>query len=412
MELHGGKSMGAAQEGSCELQDSQGLPLQSVSTLAGSSPAGQDQLSAKHKGSENGRHKGQSQDRLHSVYNPSKVVSWEVHFEEVVEFVDTEFNFGDGEIRFCDEEELKQEGRSPSTLSEQVIPALAHHSSPPSSHPRSSLRKALLGDSSQGSPQGSPLKYPLGSSQGSRLGYPLGSPQRSPLKHPKGSPLGSPPGSDGLSEALFGNLSQGSPLGSSQGSDGLREALFGNLSQGSPQGSSQGSDGLTQALFGTLSQCAPLGSPQGSSAYCGLSSASFGGCSQSSESVSSLHCTPTFPGRSPGSARPSLRRKLNDDGAVANLNNANENSLSGESLYSHLQQAVGVSLPVPPGSLAAGTSPPQAVPGSHEGSSSPLSDMSNRSGAKASSRTDVGQAVNPTPGKQPSPSSPLKSPQV
>ncbi len=27
-----------------------------------------------------------------------------------------------------------------------------------------------------------------------------------------------------------------------------------------------------------------------------------------------------------------------DDGAVANLNNANENSLSGESLYSHLQQ--------------------------------------------------------------------------
>lgn len=169
----------------------------------------------------------------------------------------------------------------------QVIPALAHHSSPPSSHPRSSLRKALLGDSSQGSPQGSPLKYPLGSSQGSRLGYPLGSPQRSPLKHPKGSPLGSPPGSDGL-----------------------REALFGNLSQGSPQGSSQGSDGLTQALFGTLSQCAPLGSPQGSSAYCGLSSASFGGCSQSSESVSSLHCTPTFPGRSPGSARPSLRRKL------------------------------------------------------------------------------------------------------
>ena len=27
----------------------QGLPLQSVSTLAGSSPAGQDQLSAKHK---------------------------------------------------------------------------------------------------------------------------------------------------------------------------------------------------------------------------------------------------------------------------------------------------------------------------------------------------------------------------
>ncbi len=146
----------------------------------------------------------------------------------------------------------------------QVIPALAHHSSPSSTDPRSSLRKALLGDSSQGSPQGSPLKYPLGSPQGSPLKYPLGSPQRSPLKHPKGSPLGSPPGSDGLSEALFGNLSQGSPQGS------------------------------------------PLGSLQASSAYSGLSYASFGGCSQSSKSVSSVHCTPT----SPGSARPSLRRKL------------------------------------------------------------------------------------------------------
>ena len=35
---------------------------------------------------------------------------------------DTEFNFGDGEISLCAEEELEQERHSPSRLSEQVSP--------------------------------------------------------------------------------------------------------------------------------------------------------------------------------------------------------------------------------------------------------------------------------------------------
>ena len=91
----------------------------------------------------------------------------------------------------------------------QVIPAAAHHSSSPASDPRSGLSAALFGDWSQGSPQGSPLKYPLGSPQGSPLKHPQGSLQDSP----QGLPQASDPRS-GLSEAMFADWSQGSPQGS------------------------------------------------------------------------------------------------------------------------------------------------------------------------------------------------------